>query len=109
MILSGRLLAPCDRNCSYCCDSFLAISSTAKHKSGKGPRLVVRRILSPGDEDLPAAYDLYCTEITNESERDSFAEIQRWLAEAEEARRIGDAKLDEYLLIAKLGDKFAFP
>jgi len=74
-------------------------------RPGKTPRLAVRRVLHPGDEDLPAAYDVYRSGITNESERDSFAEIQRWLAEAEETCQSKAANLDEYLLIAKLGAK----
>ena len=78
-------------------------SQTAK--TSKGPKLAVRRVLRPDDEDLPAAYDVYCSGITNESERDSFADIQRWLAEAEEERQTGTANLDEYLLIAKLGTR----
>src|SRR5262249_45940720 len=48
-------------------------------------------------------YDVYCSGITNESERDSFEEIQRWLAEAADARKTGTPDLDEYLLVAKLG------
>jgi hypothetical protein len=71
------------------------------------PQLMVRRVIDPDDPDLPAAYDIYSDGITNESERDSFPEIQRWLFEAKRARASGKAKLDEYLLIAKVGSKVA--
>jgi len=75
---------------------------TPTPKSEKPPRLTVRRILSPGDDDLQAAYDVYRKEITNRSELDSFDDIQRWLAEAEQSRRTPEPpNLDEYLLIAK--------
>ena len=78
-------------------------------KSSEPPRLHVRRVLRPDDDDLNAAHQVYEREIDNAHERDSYADIQRWLAEAEEARRIATKKeplvLDEYLLVGKLGHK----
>lgn len=76
-------------------------------KLDKAPRLAVRRVLHPDDEDLNAAYEVYKQEIDNAHERDSFADIQRWLTEAEQARKTASKakplELDEYLLIGKLG------
>jgi hypothetical protein len=69
------------------------------------PVLVVRRITDPDDSDLPAAYDVYKDGIPEPGERDSFAEIQRWLSEAGLARAAGKDSLDEYLLIAKTGSR----
>jgi len=69
------------------------------------PKLLVRRVVDPEDEDLRAAYDVYEKEIENESERDSFSDIQRWLDEAAIARASGDHTLDEYLLIGTVGAK----
>lgn len=66
------------------------------------PQLLVRRVTDPDDPDLPAAYDVYTSGITNPAERDSFPEIQRWLAEA---RAAGTARLDEYLLVARVRTK----
>src|SRR5437870_6656226 len=75
-------------------------------KPAKAPRLSVRRVVHPDDDDLPAAHDVYCKGITNESELDSFADIQRWLAEAEQAKNSPEpSELDEYLLIAKAGTR----
>jgi hypothetical protein len=81
------------------------INNAPQQQTSSSSNLTVRRVLSPDDADLPEAYDLYCEGIDNENECDSFAEIQRWLAEAEEERLAGTAKLDEYLLIAKLGTR----
>jgi hypothetical protein len=68
----------------------------------KSPQLEIRRVIEPIDPDLPAAYDVYCEGITNEDERDSFVDIQRWLAEAKTNRLKGPVACDEYLLVATL-------
>jgi hypothetical protein len=81
------------------------IANASQPQPSRSSSLTVRRVLSPDDADLPEAYDLYCVGIDNENECDSFTDIQRWLEEAEEGRQKGTAKLDEYLLIAKIDDK----
>jgi len=82
-----------------------------KHRSLRASRaaaevrrkLSVRRVINSNDRDLQAAYDVYEQEFENESERDSFSDIQRWLDEAAIARASGDPSLDEYLLVGTLG------
>jgi hypothetical protein len=64
--------------------------------------MLVRRITASDDKDLAQMCALH-DRLFPEEVRDSSQDVVRWLAELEVERREGRNKLEDYLLIAKLG------
>jgi hypothetical protein len=69
-----------------------------------GRRVVVKRVVSPHDKDLDAAFELYSRRLP-ENERDSFENIIRWLEECSRVGKQEDAMFRDYLVVAKTAGK----